>query len=152
MSSQTISSLTDPTPGKKRKRTKDKNKKKNKTAKAVVTEQTSTKAEKSLLYLRNWCNRQECEWKFKKAHQVYLLKHGLRMSMSEEDFSIFCRYMNGLPDSAKSSLKQAAQQIVDDQDADEEHQEKARRLIQSLDFIEKEDGTSSDSSHESDDE
>lgn len=116
-----------PTPTKKRKRSR--NKKKLLTG---VDEKSSTKAENALYYLRNWNKRQESEWKFKKAQQVYLLKHGLTMSMSEQDFSVFCEYMKGLADRAKSALIAAAQRIVDDEMSADLHQERARLLIQCL--------------------
>lgn len=109
--------------------------KKRKRAAAAVRqeEQPSSKPQNALFYLKNWSNRQETGWKFKKAQQVYLLKHGLTMQMSDEEFTIFCDYMKGLSDGARSALNRTAQQIVnDDQKDGSEIQDRARRLIQSL--------------------
>lgn len=137
-----------PTPAKKRKRSRSK---KNKAA-ASTDEKSSAKPNNALFYLRNWNKRQESEWKFKKAQQVYLLKHGLTMSMSEDDFSIFCEYMKGLADSAKSALIGTAQRIVDDDTSADQQQDRARLLIQSLDLRTRhnKNQTSSESSDESD--
>jgi hypothetical protein len=116
-------------------------------------ERPSEKPQNALFYLKNWSNRQETGWKFKKAQQVYLLKHGLTMQMTAEEFDIFCDYMKGLSDGAKSALNQKAQQLVDDSEQDgSEVQDRARRLIQSLTGAAEKSAAASESSDESDDE
>lgn len=124
--------------------------KKKRAAAEKEEERPSAKPDNALFYLRNWSKRQETEWKFKKAIQVYLLKNGLTMQMSEDDFSIFCDYMNGLSDNAKAALNLKAQQIVDDEKNNGiEIQDRARLLIQSLIVSEKQ-AISPESSDDSD--
>ena len=133
----------------KKRKIKLKKKKKRAAAAGQEEERPSAKPDNALFYLRNWSKRQETDWKFKKAQQVYLLKNGLTMEMSEDDYSIFCEYMKGLTDSAKAALNQKAQQIVNDEKNDgDDIQDRARLLIQSLAYDQKP-TTSTESSDES---
>ena len=102
------SAASEPAATAKRKR---KNRKKRSNKKSVQEEaKVSAKAENALLYLRSWAARED--WKFKKAQQVFLLKNGLSMDMTDEDFATFCDYMSGLTEGAKDALRSKARQLI----------------------------------------
>ena len=112
-------------------------KKKKKPVEKQVKEKAdkSSKSKSALMYLKEWEKRKETgSWKFKKTQQIYLLRNGLKMEMSENEFEIYCRYMSGLAEKAKTSLQQSVvKSVIENEDeGDEELQRKARQLIQFL--------------------
>ena len=105
---------------------------KKKKNKLIEKEHTpSSKPQNAINYLKTWSQNKHSEWKFKKNHHVWLLRHWKNKDqLTNEDFTTFVRYMT--KDQSKQKLIDECKSLIDSAAADEEVLDRAKNLIQSI--------------------
>ena len=91
----------------------------------------STKPLNAINYLKSWSQNKKSNWKFKKTHHVWLLRHWKNKELlTEEDFTTFVKYM--AKDQSKKKLIDECTSLIDSSVADEEVLNRAKNLVQSI--------------------